>query len=130
MIPGLLGVLRICHCRELWCKSQKCLGSHIAVALAWANSCSSKSTPSLRTFICLSVALKSKKEKKKKKKKERKGRKEIKKRCYFNLQSMMQSPRVWVYIEKRRPYSESWDLHSGDLKIRGNLDGRGTRDFQ
>ena len=31
---ALLRGLRIRHCRELWCRSQTQLGSHVAVALA------------------------------------------------------------------------------------------------
>ena len=46
--------LRIQHCRELWCRSQMQLGSRtaVAVAVAWASSCSSDSIPSLGTSIC------------------------------------------------------------------------------
>ena len=38
---ALLSGLRIWHRRELWCGSQRQLGSHIAVALAWAGGYSS-----------------------------------------------------------------------------------------
>ena len=34
LIPGLAQWLRIRHCRELWCRLQTRLGSHVAVALA------------------------------------------------------------------------------------------------
>ena len=51
--------LALLSCRELWCRSQRRLGSCVAVALAWTSSYSSDSTPSL----------KGKKTKKKKKKK-------------------------------------------------------------
>ena len=37
---------------ELWCRLQTRLGSHVAVALAWASGYSSDSTPSLGTSIC------------------------------------------------------------------------------
>uniref|UniRef100_A0A8C3W4T4 Phospholipid-transporting ATPase n=1 Tax=Catagonus wagneri TaxID=51154 RepID=A0A8C3W4T4_9CETA len=47
-----LSVLRIRRCLELWCRSQKWLGSHVSVAVAMANSCSSGLTPSLGTSIC------------------------------------------------------------------------------
>ena len=50
-IPGLLSGLRIYCCHELWCRSQTCLGSRVAVALAWAGGYSSNSTPSLATSI-------------------------------------------------------------------------------
>ena len=42
---ALLSGLRIWHCSELWCRSQTQLGSHIAVAVVWDGSCSSKWTP-------------------------------------------------------------------------------------
>ena len=41
--------LRIRHCRELQCRSQTWLGSHIAVAVMQADSCSSNQTPSPET---------------------------------------------------------------------------------
>ena len=48
-IPGLaLSGLRIQHCRELWCRSQVRLGSHVAVAGGY----SSNSTPGPETSIC------------------------------------------------------------------------------
>ena len=34
----------ILHCRELWCRSQMRLGSHVAVAVVQAGSCSSDRT--------------------------------------------------------------------------------------
>ena len=40
-----LSGLRIWYCRELWCRSQTWLGSHIAVAGVWASSCNSNLTP-------------------------------------------------------------------------------------
>ena len=39
--PGSLSGLRIWHCRELCCRLQTWLGSHVAVAVAWAGSCGS-----------------------------------------------------------------------------------------
>ena len=47
----LLG-LRIRRCRELWCRLQMRLGSHVTVVLVWASGYSSDSTPSLGTSIC------------------------------------------------------------------------------
>ena len=49
-----LSGLRIWHCRELWCRLQMWLGSHVAVAVAVAqvSSCSSDSAPSLGTSMC------------------------------------------------------------------------------
>ena len=44
---ALLSGLRIPCCHELWCRSQRQLGSYVAVAVA--GSCSSDSTPSLGT---------------------------------------------------------------------------------
>ena len=52
-------------CHELWCRSQTRLGSRVAVAMVQAGSCSSNSTPSLGTSMCLKCS--PKKEKKKKK---------------------------------------------------------------
>ena len=40
-IPALLSGLRIWSYRELWCRSQTQLGSHTAVAVAWAGGYSS-----------------------------------------------------------------------------------------
>ena len=58
-----LSGLRIRSCRELWCRSQMWLRSHVALAVAWAGSYSSDSTPSLRTSICRRYGRKSKKKK-------------------------------------------------------------------
>ena len=44
------------------------LGSHVAVAVAYAGSCSSDSTPSLGTSICPGCGPKKEKKKKEKKK--------------------------------------------------------------
>ena len=64
----LLSGLTIRRCRELWCRLQTRLGSHIAVAQVQASSYSSDSTPSLGTSICCrSSPRKGKKTKKKKK---------------------------------------------------------------
>ena len=57
--------LRIWHCRELWCRLQMWLGSGVAVAMVWAGSCSSDSTPSLGTSICHWCSPKKKGKKKK-----------------------------------------------------------------
>ena len=45
------------------------LGSHVAVAVAYAGSCSSDSTPSLGTSICPGCGPKKEKKKKKRKRK-------------------------------------------------------------
>ena len=52
LIPGLAQWVKDRCCRELWCRSQTWLGSYIAVAVVWAGSCSSNSTPSRGTSIC------------------------------------------------------------------------------
>ena len=48
---ALLGGLRIWYCRELWCRWQTRLGSHVAVAVVQASGYSSDLTPSLETSI-------------------------------------------------------------------------------
>ena len=48
----MLSGLRIQRCHELWRRLQMRLGSCIAVAVAWATSCSSDETSSLGTSIC------------------------------------------------------------------------------
>ena len=50
-IPGLSGSRSWC-CRELWCRLQMQLKSHVAVAVTVAGSCSSDWTPGLGTSIC------------------------------------------------------------------------------
>ena len=42
-VPGLAQW----HCRELWCRSQMLLGSHVAVTVVQAGSCSSFLTGNL-----------------------------------------------------------------------------------
>ena len=49
---ALLSGLKIRHCCELYRRSQMWLGSCVAVAVVWASSCTSDSTPSLGTSIC------------------------------------------------------------------------------
>ena len=71
---ALLSGLRIQCYHELWCRLQTWLGSHVAVALAVASSCSSNSTLSLATSICHRCSPEKQKKKKKKEKKERKKR--------------------------------------------------------
>ena len=61
--PGLISGLRIWHCHELWCRSQIWLGSRTAVAVVWAGSCSSNSTPSWELPYAAAEALKRKKKK-------------------------------------------------------------------
>ena len=61
-----LSGLRIWCCCELQCRSQTGCGSLIAVAVVWANSSSSDSTPSLGTSACPRWVLKSKKKDKRK----------------------------------------------------------------
>ena len=55
---ALLSGLRIRRCRELWCRSQTWLGFCVAVALVWAGSCSSDSTPAWELQYAAGVALK------------------------------------------------------------------------
>ena len=64
---ALPGGLRIRRCRELWCRFQTPLGSHIAVAVAQACGYSSDQTPSLGTSICHGCSPRKDKKKKKKK---------------------------------------------------------------
>ena len=47
-----LSGLRIWRCCELCCKLQTWLGSRIAVAVVWAGTYRSDSTPSLGTSMC------------------------------------------------------------------------------
>ena len=47
---ALLSGLRIRHCCELWCRSKMWLRSSFSVAVVWASSCSSDSTPNLVTL--------------------------------------------------------------------------------
>ena len=61
---ALLSGLSIRCCRERWCRSQKWLRSHIAVAVAWASSFSTNLTPSLGTSICWKCGPKNQKKKK------------------------------------------------------------------
>ena len=56
---ALFSGLRIRRCLELWCRLQTQLGSTVAVM--YAGSCRSSSTPSLGTSCASGVALKSKK---------------------------------------------------------------------
>ena len=48
---ALLSGLRIWRCHEQWCRSQRLLGSCVAVAVVWARGYSCDSTPSLGTSI-------------------------------------------------------------------------------
>ena len=68
---ALLSGLRVWHCYELWCRSQTQLGSCIALAVAvvYASSYSSNSTPRLKTSICRRSSPKNKTKQKKKTKK-------------------------------------------------------------
>ena len=52
---ALLSGLRIQHCCELQCRSQMQFGSRIAVAVVWADSCNSHSTPQPGNFHMLLV---------------------------------------------------------------------------
>ena len=70
---ALLSGLRTRHCHKLWYRLQVQLGSRVAVAVVYASSCSSNSTPSLGTSICRGYGPEMKK-KKKKEKKEKKGK--------------------------------------------------------
>ena len=58
-IPGLVQWVRCWH--ELWCRSQICLRSCVALLVVKASSCSSNSTLSLETSICHGTAQKEKK---------------------------------------------------------------------
>ena len=58
-----LSGLRTRHCHEQWYRSQTCLGSCIAVAVAKAGSCSSSSAASLWTSICRKCTTKKQKKK-------------------------------------------------------------------
>ena len=55
LIPALLSGLRVQCYPALWCRLQTWLRSHVAVAVVWASSYSSNSTPSLGNFILLWV---------------------------------------------------------------------------
>ena len=55
--------LRIQGCRELWCRSQTWLRSHVAMAVASVSSCSSEQTPSLGTSVRLKCGPKNKRKK-------------------------------------------------------------------
>ena len=61
---AVLSGLRIWHCHELQSRLQMWLGSHIAMAVVWANSCSLDLTPGLKTSTHLWCGPKKKKEKK------------------------------------------------------------------
>ena len=65
-VPSLASIseLRIQHCHELWCRLQTQLRSHVAVAVAYAGSCSSASIPSLGISICHRCGPKKQKRKK------------------------------------------------------------------
>ena len=52
LTPGIAQWVKTQHCHELWFRSQMWLGSGVAVAMAWAGSCSSDLTPGLGTSIC------------------------------------------------------------------------------
>ena len=54
------------RCCELWCRSQTCLGSGVAVVLAQAGGNSSDETPSVGTSICCECSPKKTKTEKKK----------------------------------------------------------------
>ena len=47
-----LSGLRIWRCHELWCRSQTQLGTHFAVTVVQAGSCSSDQIPSLGSSTC------------------------------------------------------------------------------
>ena len=51
-IPGLTQWVKDLALLE-WCRLQTLLRSFVAVAVVYAGSCSSNSTPSLGTYICL-----------------------------------------------------------------------------
>ena len=79
-VPGPpLSGLRVQRCHKLQHRSQMQLRSGIAVAVVWAGSCRSSSTPSLGTSICLGSGH-SEKRRRGKEKKRREGKKREKKR--------------------------------------------------
>ena len=81
-----LSGLRIQHCRELWCRSQAWLGSGVAVAVVEAGCCSSDSTLSLGTSICLWCSPKNSKNKQTKaNKKQKQPPKTKEKTCDFGV---------------------------------------------
>ena len=61
LIPGLTQWVKDPVLRELWCRSQMLLGSHIAVAVVQASSCSSDSTLAWELPYATGAALKEKK---------------------------------------------------------------------
>ena len=65
----LIRGLRIRRCGKLWCTSLMQLRFGVAAAVVQAGSCSSDSTPSLRTSICCGCSPKKWKEKKRKREK-------------------------------------------------------------
>ena len=58
-----LSGLRIQRCRELWCRRQMWLRSHIAVSVTVASGSSSDLTPRLGTFMCHGCSPEEKKKK-------------------------------------------------------------------
>ena len=65
-IPGLAQGVKDLPLHELWCRSQKWLGSGVAVAVVQAGSCSSDWTPSLGNSLCHGCGPEKTKSKKKK----------------------------------------------------------------
>ena len=74
LILASLSGLRIWGCCKLWCRLQTQLGSHVAVAVVSASSCSSDSASSLGTSMCHGCG--PKKQKKDRQTERKKGRKE------------------------------------------------------
>ena len=85
-----LGWLRIWHYHELWCTSEMQLRFRVSVAVAWAGSCSSDLTLSLRTSMCHGCDRKNRKLKKKKKE-------EIQNVCQIPLCEWYSSGYAWPF---------------------------------
>ena len=67
LIPGITQWVKDPALLELWCRFQMWLRSCVAESVAQTGSCSSDSTPSLRTSICCKFSPKKQKKEKKKK---------------------------------------------------------------
>ena len=66
-IPALAQGVKDPHCRELWCRSQRRLGSQVAVAVAQVGGYGSDQTPAWEPPYAAGAALEKAKDKSKKK---------------------------------------------------------------
>ena len=73
--PALPNGLSIQHCCELLCRSQTWLRTSVTVAVVQASSCSSNSTPNMRTSTCYKCGPKNLKKNKTEKKKQKTNKK-------------------------------------------------------